>query len=61
MRFGGICTDGFLGLSERGILGPRPFRPGPPRILRTLDVAHKISSVSRGLAPFPKVFQILPD
>ena len=28
------------------------FRPGPPRILGTLDVVHRISSVGRGLAPF---------
>ena len=35
------------------ILGPGRFRPGPPRILRTLEVVHRISSVSRGLAPFP--------
>ena len=37
---------------ELSILGPGRFRPGPPRILKTLDVAHRISSVSRGLAPF---------
>jgi len=29
------------------------FRPGPPRILKTLELVHRISSVSRGLAPFP--------
>jgi hypothetical protein len=29
------------------------FRPGPPRILKTRDVVHRIPSVSRGLAPFP--------
>ena len=34
------------------ILGPGRFRPGPPRILKTRDVAHRISSVGRGLAPF---------
>ena len=28
------------------------FRPGPPRILKTLELVHRISSVSRGLAPF---------
>jgi hypothetical protein len=33
------------------ILGPGRFRPGPPRILLTLEVVHRISSVSRGLAP----------
>ena len=37
------------------------FRPGPPRILPTPDVAHRISSVGRGLAPFPKVFQLSPS
>ena len=36
------------------------FRPGPPRILRTRDVVHRISSVGRGLAPFPWVFQLSP-
>ena len=39
-------------------MGLGRFRPGPPRILETLDVAHRISNVSRGLAPFPKVFQL---
>ena len=34
-------------------MGLGRFRPEPPRILRTLDVIHRISSVSRGLAPFP--------
>jgi len=34
------------------ILGPGLFRSGPPRILKTLEVFHRISSVSRGLAPF---------
>ena len=29
------------------------FRPGPPRILKTLEVVLRIPSVSRGLAPFP--------
>jgi len=28
------------------------FRPGPPRILETLEVVHRISSVSHGLAQF---------
>jgi hypothetical protein len=35
------------------------FRPGSPRILKTLEVAHRISSVSRGLAPFPLDIPIL--
>jgi hypothetical protein len=37
------------------------FRPGPPRIIRTLELVHRISSLSRGLAPFPKVFQLSLD
>ena len=37
------------------ILGPGRFRPGPPRILEALELAHRISSVSRGQSPF------LPD
>ena len=36
------------------------FRPGPPRILRTRDVVHRISSVGRGLAPFPLGFPNSP-
>ena len=35
------------------ILGPGRFRPGPPRILKTLELVHRISSVGRGQAPFP--------
>jgi hypothetical protein len=35
------------------------FRPGPPRILRTRDLAHRISSVGRGLVPFPLDIPIL--
>ena len=35
------------------ILGPGRFRPGPPRILRTLELVHRIPSLSRGQAPFP--------
>jgi hypothetical protein len=35
------------------------FRPGPPRILRTLELAHRFSSVGRGLAPFPLDIPIL--
>ena len=42
------------------ILGPGRFRPGPPRILKTLEVVHRISSVSRGLAPFPLCFPNSP-
>jgi len=30
------------------------------RILRTPEVAHRISSVGRDLAPFPQVFQLPP-
>ena len=41
------------------ILGPGLFRPGLPRILRTLELVHRISSVSRGLAPFPLDVDIL--
>ena len=49
------------GLSELKILvSVVRFRPGPPRILKTLELSHRISSVSRGLAPFPKVFQLSP-
>ena len=36
------------------------FRPGPPRILRTPEVAHRISSVGRGLAPFPQGLPTFP-
>ena len=36
------------------------FRPGPPRILRTLEVVRRISSVGRGLAPFPLGFPNSP-
>ena len=35
------------------------FRPGPPRILKTLELAHRISSISRGLAPPPLGIDIL--
>jgi hypothetical protein len=35
------------------------YRPGPPRILPTLELVHRISSVSRGLAPFPLDIPIL--
>jgi len=35
------------------------FRPGPPRILRTREVVHRISSVCRGLAPFLQDIPIL--
>ena len=49
------------GLSELKILvSVVRFRPGPPRILKTLEVVHRISSVCRGLAPFPKVFELSP-
>ena len=43
-----------------GILGPGRLRPRPPRILRTLEVVYRISSVSRGLAPFPLGFPTFP-
>ena len=47
------------GLSELKILvSVVRFRPGPPRILKTPEVAHRISRVVRGLVPFPKVFQL---
>ena len=42
------------GLSELKILvSVVRFRPGPPRILKIQDVAYRISSVCRSLAPFP--------
>jgi hypothetical protein len=45
------------GLSELKILvSVVRFRPGPPRIIRTLALVHRISSVGRGLAPFPLGF-----
>jgi hypothetical protein len=36
------------------------FRPGPPRILKTREVVHRISSVGRGLSPFPLGFPTFP-
>ena len=40
-------------LEGSDILDPGLFRPGPPSILKTLEVVHRISSVIRGLTPFP--------
>ena len=42
------------------MLGLGRFPPRPPRILKTLEVAHRIPSVSRGLAPFPLGFPNSP-